>query len=94
MCEKIIRATRDTTVILGAGGNPSGPNASVIAHGLSWFWPHVLSRKPYAIYTKGLAKDRQMEPLVATLFQHGGNPHRLMPAPPTISVDRVICPLP
>ncbi len=31
MSEKIIRAMLDTTVILGAVGNPSGPNAHVIA---------------------------------------------------------------
>ncbi len=83
MSEKIIRATLDTTAILGAVGNPSGPNAS----GMAGVYPMVLAPSVIAESLRelrqGLGKvpllsDRQMEPLFATLFQHGGNPHRLM----------------
>lgn len=52
-----------------------------------WFCPKVLSRKPYHL-RQGFGKvpplsDRQMKPLLATLFQHWWNPHKLVPAPPT-----------
>lgn len=48
MSEKIIPATLDTTVILGAVGNPSGPNASVIAHGIAGVYTMVLSQSVIA----------------------------------------------
>lgn len=92
MSENIIRATLDTTVILGAVGNPSWPNASVIAHGIAGVYTMVLAQSVIAEALRHLRQgfgkvpplsDRQMEPLFATLFQHWWNPHRLVPAPPT-----------
>jgi hypothetical protein len=88
MSENIIRATFDTTVILGAVGNPSGPNASVIAGVYTMVLAQSVIAEALRHLRQGFGKvpplsDRQMEPLFATLFQHWWNPHRLVPAPPT-----------
>jgi hypothetical protein len=48
MPKESMRATLDTTVILGAVGNPWGPNASVIAQGLAGIYPMVLAQSVIA----------------------------------------------
>ncbi len=88
MSENIIRARFDTTVILGAVGNPSGTNASVIAGVYTMVLAQSVIAEALRHLRQGFGKvpplsDRQMEPLFATLFQHWWNPHRLVPAPPT-----------
>ena len=85
MPEEIMRATLDTTLILGAVGNPLGPNASVIAHGLAGIYPMVLAQSVIAETLRHLRRGfgkvpplwgRQFETLLATLFQiqHGWDP--------------------
>jgi predicted nucleic acid-binding protein len=92
MPEKGMRATLDTTVILGAVGNPLGPNASVIAHGLVGIYSMVLAQSVIAEALRHLRRgfgkipplsERQIETLFATLFQHRWEPQILRQAPPT-----------
>ena len=92
MPDEIIRATLDTTVILGAVGNPSGPNANVIAQGLAGIYTMVLAQSVIAEAIRHLCRgfgkvpplsDSQLDTLFATLFQHRWNPDTLLPAPPT-----------
>ena len=87
-----LRATLDTTVILGAVGNPLGPNASVIAQGLAGIYPMVLAQSVIAETLRHLRRgfgnipplsERQIETLFATLFQHWWDPQSLRSAPPT-----------
>ncbi len=87
-----MKATLDTTVILGAVGNPLGPNASVIAQGLVGIYPMVLAQSVIAEALRHLRRgfgkvpplsDSQIEALFATLFQHWWDPKSLRPAPPT-----------
>ncbi len=92
MPKESMRATLDTTVILGAVGNPLGPNASVIAQGIASIYTMVLAQSVIAEALRHLRRgfgkvpplsDRQIDTLFATLFQHQWNPDTLLPAPPT-----------
>ena len=92
MPEEIMRATLDTTLILGAVGNPLGPNASVIAQGMAGIYPMVLAQSVIAETLRHLRRgfgkipplsERQIETLFATLFQHGWTHQSLRLAPPT-----------
>lgn len=92
MPNECVRATLDTTVILGAVGNPLGPNANVIALGLANIYSMVLVQSVIAEALRHLRRgfgkvpplsERQIETLFATLFQHLWDPQRLWSAPPT-----------
>lgn len=92
MPKERMKATLDTTVILGAVGNPLGPNAGVIAQGLVGIYPMVLAQSVIAEALRHLRRgfgkvpplsDGQIETVFATLFQHWWEPQILRPAPPT-----------
>lgn len=99
MSNDTLRATLDTTVILGAVGSPHGPNAAVIAQGLVGIYTMVLAQSVIAEAIRHLRRgfgkvpplsDDQIEGIFVTLFQHLWTPDILLPAPPTTLDTRAV----